>query len=293
MTWVKALPNNFPPPSLVDELVDQGLIDANARFTSLYGGRTNQVWKVLGGECDKVLKLYRTEFHNPLFRNDPGSETACLQAFAGTGFVPRLQASGKVGPESWVFYDHAPGTPWQSNPQPVARLLRKVHALAAPLRIPVGCNGSDDLSLHGSRILDDCRSEARGILEELRPRAHVEPLAKRCLIHGDPVAGNILVTDGQITLIDWQCPVLGDPCEDIALFLSPAMQTLYRGSPLTVDEEAMFLDAYTDPDIVARFVNLRRWYSWRMAAYCLWRSENGAPDYAAGYAVELESLQNG
>ncbi len=239
-----------------------------------------------------MLKLYRTEFPNPLFRNDPFSETACLQAFATTGFVPRLRANGMVGSESWVFYDHAPGTPWENDPKPVAHLLRKVHALSAPLGIPLGCNGSDDLNLHGSRILGECTSKARIVLEALRPETSIEPLNQRFLIHGDPVAGNILTTKDQITLIDWQCPVLGDPCEDIALFLSPAMQELYRGAPLTKNEESKFLDAYDDPGIVARFMGLRRWYAWRMAAYCLWRSENGAPDYKAGFALELETLQN-
>ena len=36
----------------------------------------------------------------------------------------------------------------------------------------------------------------------------------------------------------------GGPVDDLALFLSPAMQVLYRGRPLTAEEGAAFLDAY-------------------------------------------------
>ena len=38
-------------------------------------------------------------------------------------------------------------------------------------------------------------------------------------------------------LIDWQCPALGDPAEDIACFLSPAMQVIYGAGPLDAARE--------------------------------------------------------
>ncbi len=279
-----------PPSDLVDDLCDRGLVRTDTAFHTLYGGRTNQVWKVLGGGGDKVLKLYRATPRNPLFRNDPELEADCLRALEPTGFVPRLRATGTHDTGHWVFYDHAPGSPWRENPESVATLLRKLHGLDVQVQAPSGCNGSTDLADHTERILSACTSETRDRLAKMRPRGQVSAANRTCLIHGDTVAGNILVASTGMTLIDWQCPARGDPCEDIAMFLSPAMQCLYRGSPLSPTEEEHFLTAYNDPETVARFHELRPWYAWRMAAYCLWRMENGAADYARTLELEVAAL---
>lgn len=279
-----------PPLDLVDDLCSQGLVEIGAQFQTLYGGRTNQVWKVVGENGGKVLKLYRDGIRNPLFRNDAKLEAQCLRALDHTGFAPRLRATGQHKLGQWVFYDHAPGSPWRNGPAQVAELLQTLHGLNLPIAAPKGCNGSADLRRHGQRILDGCTSLPRQRLEKLCPTDLIDPTAVTCLIHGDPVAGNILVAPSGLTLIDWQCPMQGDPTEDLALFLSPAMQHVYRGAPLRPDEEAQFLEAYGNAHTVERFKALRRWYAWRMAAYCLWRVENGAPDYAAGLEMEIAAL---
>ncbi len=280
----------LPPRDLAGQLVREGLIPDGARFETLYGGRTNRVWKVLGGDADRVLKLYRPDLGNPLFRNDPGLEAQCLKALAPSGFVPRLRATGISGSDQWVFYDHAPGTPWHEGPESVAGLLSQLHGLPTKVPAPLGCNGSDDLTRHTARILGRCRSRVAFDLAPGVPGSPVPPTPHTCLIHGDPVAGNILVAPSGLTLIDWQCPLIGDPCEDLALFLSPAMQHLYRGSPLTPDEENRFLTAYGRPDIRDRFLALKPWYARRMAAYCLWRVETGSPAYQAGLELELATM---
>lgn len=285
------LPDSIAPPlDLVDDLRGQGLVAARAQFQTLYGGRTNQVWKVIGEDGGKVLKLYRAGIRNPLFRNDATLEAQCLRALDHTGFVPRLRATGRHKLGQWVFYDHAPGSPWRDGPALAAVLLQTFHRLNLPIEAPKGCNGSTDLQRHGQRILDGCTSPARQRLEELRPTEQVAPTLQTCLIHGDPVAGNILVAPSGLTLIDWQCPMQGDPTEDLALFLSPAMQHVYRGAALRREEEDQFLAAYDNAHTVERFKALRRWYAWRMAAYCLWRVENGAADYAAGLELEIATL---
>lgn len=245
---------------------------------------------MLGDANDAVLKLYRVPFENPLFRNDAGLEATCLRALRDTGFVPGLRATGSFGQANWVFYDHAPGAPWRTETEAVARLLRGLHDLTIQIDAPDGCNGSADLARHTQRILADCKTDSRTALERHKPVSTVAPLRKRCLIHGDPVSGNILVAPAGLTLIDWQCPALGDPCEDIAIFLSPAMQQIYRGAPLSDREVEQFLSAYRQPEVIERYLALRQWYAWRMAAYCLWRTENGTPDYAAGLELELATL---
>lgn len=280
-----------PPADLIDHLQTQGLVGTDVKFETLYGGRTNQVWKVLGNGNDRVLKLYDTSMRNPLFRNDAALEARCLSALDGSGLGPRLRATGRHQNTGWVFYDHAPGTPWRQGSAKVGRLLRRLHHLAPPIPAPLGCNGSRDLERHGQRILDGCTSDTRHELEALRPNTECPASAKTCLIHGDPVAGNILVAVDGLTLIDWQCPAIGDPCEDLAMFLSPAMQQLYRGKPLSPDEKAAFLHAYENPGVVDRYHALQPWFAWRMAAYCLWRIEQGTQDYQAGLDLELDLLR--
>ncbi|SDX46457.1 Thiamine kinase [Ruegeria halocynthiae] len=260
------------------------------RFEVQYGGRTNRVWKVLSGKNDSVLKLYCTGFHNPLFRNDARLEANCLRALGSFGFVPNLRAAGSFGNDSWVYYDHAPGAPWRDDVDGVALLLRKLHQIPVSLNLPNGCNGSDDLDQHAQRILSTCRSGEKASLLAMRPQGHIPPIGDLCLIHGDPVAGNILQSAAGLTLIDWQCPALGDPCEDLAMFLSPAMQQLYRGAPLSEAEVTQFLAAYGQPEITERYRVLRPWLAWRMAAYCLWRIETGAPDYAPAYELEIAAM---
>ncbi|MCA0929353.1 phosphotransferase family protein [Ruegeria profundi] len=281
---------NSPPIQLVAQLRDQGLIAAETQFQAMYGGRTNQVWKVIGENGGRVLKLYRAGLRNPLFRNDGELEAQCLTFLEPTGFVPRLRATGQHQDDRWVFYDHAPGSPWRDGVAPVAELLGKLHQLDLQIQAPKGCNGSMDLARHGQSILDRCRSDMRQKIEALRPDDHIPPTHHTCLIHGDPVAGNILVAPSGLTLIDWQCPAQGDPCEDLALFLSPAMQHLYRGKALTLTEESLFLSAYGCANAVKRYKSLRRWYAWRMAAYCLWQIENGGSDYSVGLELERAAL---
>lgn len=272
------------------QLSARKLIDPGVGFEVLYGGRTNQVWKVLSDDCDAVLKLYRAPFQNPLFRNDARLEAESLRMLGNTGFVPNLRATGSFGQANWVFYDHAPGAPWRDGVENVAALLRHLHLCRVELEAPPGCNGSNELAQHAQRILARCRSDKVKHLRALLPQNQVAPLTERCLIHGDPVAGNILQAPGGLTLIDWQCPAWGDPCEDLAMFLSPAMQRLYRGTPLTMQETEQFLAAYDCSEVTDRFRLLRPWFGWRMAAYCLWRAENGSPDYATGYELEIATL---
>jgi thiamine kinase-like enzyme len=109
------------------------------------------------------------------------------------------------------------------------------------------------------------------------------------LIHADAVAGNLIDGPGGVTLIDWQCPASGDPTEDLATFLSPAMQWLYRGRVLSPQETEAFLAAYPDPAVTDRYLRLQPLYRWRMAAHCLWKADRGAPDYEKALAAELAS----
>ncbi|MEP2717359.1 phosphotransferase [Pseudophaeobacter sp.] len=255
----------------------------------LQGGRSNRVWR-----CgDLVLKLYLSQRSNPLFANDPNREVAALTALAGTGMVPNLQVSGAFEGHNWLIYGHIFGSPWQQDTGHVAQLLGRLHDQPGFPELAEGVNGSAALEAQTLAILQGCSTRAGRVeqIKSLRPFGQVPPLAQCALIHGDPVPGNLLAHDGTLTLIDWQCPQLGDPSEDLALFLSPAMQFLYRGAVLSPQEEEEFLTAYPDPRVVGRYLALKPWFHWRMSAYCLWRSGRGDPRDSEALELELAAME--
>lgn len=254
----------------------------------LQGGRSNRVWRV----GDLVIKLYLKQDDNPLFDNDPAREAAALAALSGTGMVPPLQGAGCFEGHDWLIYGHITGAPWQQDSGHVAQLLGRLHDQPEFGGLPLGVNGSTELEAQGNAILSHCRLTTDLVAELQRrcPIGQVPPLKQLALIHGDPVPGNLLAHDGTLTLIDWQCPQMGDPSEDLALFLSPAMQFLYRGAVLSQAEEEAFLSAYPDPRIVGRYLSLKPWFHWRMAAYCLWRCRRGNPQDRQAYDLELAAM---
>ena len=69
--------------------------------------------------------------------------------------------------------------------------------------------------------------------------AEVAPVGHPCLIHGDTVPNNFIQSVDALVLIDWQCPALGDPVLDLAIFLSPAMQQIARGRVRELGREGM------------------------------------------------------
>ncbi|MFC3612203.1 phosphotransferase family protein [Lutimaribacter marinistellae] len=275
-----------------NHLVHIGAVPVAATFSKLAGGRTNRVWRVDTAGDPIVLKLYRSNRDNPLFRNDPEAEALCLAALSSSGLAPNLRAQGEIDGTRWVVYDFSAGTCWRTDPAPVARMLHRLHRRPAlGIDLPRGPDGSADLTAQTRNLISLCRPDLQPDLMTLAPGGDVPAAGASAMIHGDPVPGNILCGAKGLCLIDWQCPVLGDPAEDLALFLSPAMQFIYRGAALSGAERTAFLGAYPDREVVERYHCLRPWFTWRMAAYCLWRCQQGAADYASAYELECAELR--
>ncbi len=254
------------------------------------GGRTNRVWRVETSDQPLVLKLFAEEGAAPLFPNDPDAESLVLKELGGTGLAPELRAKGTSDDGPWLVYSYLPGQRWESDAAVVGEALCKLHALPAISGLRIGANGSTDLIAQTHSILVECRGTFAAELLDLKPSIPDVPATEPRLIHGDPVPANILVLDGQISFIDWQCPAMGDPCEDLAILLSPAMQHVYRGTPLSADERDALFDGYADTEIIDRYQTLAPLFHWRMAAYCLWRVKRGAPEYAEGFELERVAL---
>ena len=206
------------------------------------------------------------------------AEAQALSRFGPLSLSPVLEHSG----EGWIAYRFVEGAPWRSDPARVAALLHRLHSTYAP-GFRVLPSGSGAILAQARAILAGCTGRIASAPDD----PGIPPVDQTCPLHGDAVPGNIVDGPGGLTLIDWQCPASGDPTEDIATFLSPAMQRLYRGTILSEAEREAFLAAYPDPAIVARYRALKSVYRWRMAAHCLWKAERGASDYAGALRLEF------
>lgn len=266
----------------------------SARWHALAGGRTNSLWRVTGDWQDLVVKLFRPEAHTPLFCNDPDAEVRALESLHGIKIAPEYVANGitEVGPS--LVYAHVEGRSWQPPDEiaAVARALARLHATPAP-------DGLDSAPSHAA----DLRQQARDMLAQIGAAGDavlaLEPTARddialtgKAFLHGDPTAGNALISGRAITFIDWQCPACGDPVLDLAVFLSPAMQRVSGNRPLTLAEEAAFLTAYGNAGIAERYRALAPLFHWRMAAYCLWRAARGDAGYGEAAALEVDRLRS-
>ena len=299
-------------------LIDRGLVQPGdeARLEALTGGYRNLVfrWRRPMGLPDAVVKVYVDAGGNPLFPTLPDHEVAALALLAGTGLAPELLAfeidaeCGEV-----LVYEMVPGDIWSGGALDVGGLLRRVHAVDAsatgfefrPLTVAV-----DELADQADAVVDrvaDNAIAARVRDAIRRSRTGARPATPdRCLVHTDPGPGNVIAGPDGLRLIDWQCPGLGDPVEDLAAFASPAIQILYGRVPLTDDEVADLLAGYATErggneavsTAVDRFVELRPVYGARTAAYCAYRMgelERSDPHvsrrYASALAAELALLE--
>ena len=281
-----------PDQAMIDSLraalASHGSVAVEGRWHPLSGGRTNRLWQVTApGGAPVVVKLYTGDPGNPLFPNDPQVERHVLRHLQGQGIAPRLLdfAETPLGP--CLIYDHVAGTNWAGGAAIAARALHRVHTAAPPANLRRSPDGSAALADQTRSILRLCSSHAARAAAALEPSCpSVAPSGQAALLHGDPVPGNMVVSGNTACLIDWQCPSIGDPCEDLAVFLSPAMQLAYRGHPLKPVERAAFLASYAWPGMADRYRALAPWYHWRMLAYCLWRHEQG--DTQARIAAQAE-----
>lgn len=280
----------LPPQDLVALLAQRHAMPAPAGWVALPGGQTNRSWRVQVDGGSWVVKLFARQDDNPLFPNSASDEARMLRLLAPCGLAPRLIDAVETPQGTCLIYDHADGVPWHDDPTLAARALALLHRQEVPDGLRRLEGGSEHLNAQTERIIA-CLSEAQQKrLLALRPAGSVLPARALALLHGDPVPGNMIVNGSQITLIDWQCPGVGDPAEDLAIFLSPAMQQIYRGKPLSKAEKAAFLDAYGDPNIRKRISALAPWHHWRMAAYCAWKAAQGCTEYEAAEALEIAAL---
>jgi len=171
--------------------------------------------------------------------------------------------------ENLLVYKYVDGKLWDGDVAAVARLLVRKEA-CGPTGFQLGKLTPHELLAEGDGIFAKCRyanPPARPIPID------IEPPKRLSMIHRDIGPNNLVGSGEELRLIDWQCPTAGDLSEDIYSFLAPAFHIVGGREPLTDEEESWFFQALDLPHDKQRYELLATYFSWRMAAYCSWRSE--------------------
>jgi len=229
-----------------------GIVNKTATWTRLSGGRSNKSWRVEATD-DLVVKLFRPEQSSFLFANNAKLEWTCLTTFAHTGLAPEpvTNFEHEFGPV--VVYRYISADDPSVSPFEAGRFLKHLHQTPPPAGLPK--RSQDPIWI----------TEVGGKFGIKFPKTDVAP-TQAVLLHGDPVPAN-LISGETVCAIDWQCPAIGDPCDDIAIYLSPGMQTIYSGAQLSAHEEEAFWEGYNDPIQRERYERLRHIYREVFCAY--------------------------
>jgi aminoglycoside phosphotransferase (APT) family kinase protein len=282
---------------LLTVLVDAGFLSntvAASDLKLLTGGFWNQVYRLQVGEKILVIKQFFKGVTNPMFPVMPDTEAAALSYLQGSACAPEPIAYLPQTPAGDILlYGYVAGLPWKFDPlnaekctKGVADLLARVH------RTPIDANAKNSFRLlphspkelyaHSLTMLGECDETVRRSLEHLKQQLADCPLTVPCepvLVHTDCGPGNIIVGEAGPCLIDWQCPGLGDPLQDVFTFASPAMQILYHCEPLADGVIQHFFQSYfqaqsADSDLEAmkaRLPLVQVYHHFRFAAYCAYR----------------------
>lgn len=286
---------DFDEAAAVDFLDRQGFTGP-FHIKLLRGGYWNTVMRIDSSAGIFVLKRYVEVLPNSLFPNLPDQEAAALDRLKGHDVAP--DPVGFWSEDGILVYGYVAGEPWADDVIAVADLLRRKEAVS-PAGFRTVSWQPEAILAEGDRLMARCHDDPlRRLLRDRRPASvPIDPPRKLSLIHTDIGAGNLIGAGAGLRLIDWQCPAEGDLAEDIYSFLSPAFQLLNERQPLSPDEIEHFFVALAMPPMRERYLRLRPYYAYRMAAYCCLRYQGAGEDrilhdrYHAAVTAELEALE--
>lgn len=256
------------PPQLILEIAAR-FLGGDAVWSPLKGGRTNLAWRGRTAERDLVFKLYHAERSNPVFPNNPNAEWAALSIFAPETLAPVPVDLVETTHGICLVYEYVQGAVFEAASPSMAVALGRVHTHQT-LRGPSESVGATRRLLKPSNA-----THAAGYGDDIR------------YLHGDPTPANALATDAGVCFLDWQCPRFGDPVDDLAVLLSPAMHVVYGTRVLTAPERDDVLRAYPDAGVAARYRALAVQLSHALVAYCDWKVAAGETAYLAAREAEV------
>ena len=273
---------------LRDFLLHQKIIEKQTVWYPQTGGRTNKVWRLVG-ENDLICKLYLETKSNPLFKNNPQAEYACLQWLDGSDLAPKPYGYLKTPFGEVLIYNYIVGKTWSHDVGTVSELLNQIRKHKYPCGLRVLSNIPSDIKQTGLAIINKLNRYHKNKLNKICPDVSISDI-EPVLLHTDVVPGNPILGDGTLRLIDWQCPAIGDPIVDIMMFLSPGMHKVYGLEKLSMTDHETFLMNLTS-DLRNRYNIIGPLYHWRLAAYCFWKAEQGFIEYEDAALAEINLLK--
>jgi aminoglycoside phosphotransferase (APT) family kinase protein len=285
---------NASHAALPRQLARETGVSRDARWIELRGGRTNTCWQVQNGSTTFVCKLYSVASDNPLFPNNPDAEFAALTALTGCELAPSPIEFHRTSLGVCVFYEYLfARSEIPSSPRAIGQALANLHQTPITPQIEFRPLASSPSALleHGHLILAQCHgSEVQTLIREAPLPRSLDGLPA-VFLHGDLVPSNIITTSNGVRFIDWQCPAIGDPTHDLAIYLSPAMQLLYAGKVLSNVGAEEFLSGYNNPLVTERYHAIAPFFNWRMSCYALWKTQQGDMDYQAALRIERAAIR--
>jgi thiamine kinase len=268
-----------------------GFTESQTHWTRLAGGHSNISWKMATAENNFVVKLYPQLWDNPLFANSVELEAGAMIAFGPLRLAPQMIGRGQADKLDFIVYKHIVNDNTTLSPLKVGALLRRVHRQGATV---LEFKRNLRLGQQPNRIIEQLTVGLSSVTKDLLLEVanSFSPIKNPVLLHGDATPANFVTSSTGLMLLDWQCPILGDPCFDLALFLSPSMRLAYGYDVVTQQDEDQILQGYGRADISTRYSGVRSAYHALFAAYSFWQVENGNHQYSAGFEAEMKALQN-
>lgn len=247
-----------PPSELLERVCAHDPLCSGAPLRPLKGGRSNHVWRIDGAKS-YVLKIYDLRRQSPLFANNMQAEVAALRYFGPRGMAPSL-VTMLEHPIPAILYEYVEGD--AASPFEIGRALSRIHAHRPALGLQNRPPKMGFLAgLLSAYDIDEDLPE--GLCPLVRPR----------ILHGDPLGVHFLKTKNGVVAIDWQCPAIGQPSDDVAIYLSASMQNIYGSGPLAPNEVAAFWQGYHNPEVRRQYEAYAEIYERVIHAYCLHREE--------------------
>ena len=273
---------------LQKHLVSQGVISNQTIWSPQTGGRTNQVWRLVG-ERNLICKLYLDSKSNPLFNNIPEAEYKCLIRLDGSNIAPKPYKYLKTPFGEVLLYYYINGSNWHHGIDIVSELLSRIRLHKWPKGLRTLSSTPADIKKSGLEIINRLNDYHKNSLINICPDVYISDI-EPVLLHTDIVPGNLIIGGDGLRLIDWQCPAIGDPIVDITMFLSPAMHQIYNSGKLSMRDYENFLMNLSS-ELRDRYNIIGPLYHWRLAAYCFWKAEQGFIEYENAALAEINLLE--
>ncbi|MGE7224343.1 aminoglycoside phosphotransferase family protein [Paenibacillus glucanolyticus] len=206
--------------------------DTTLSVTPLDSGLEAEVMKISSPESDFVLKVWNKESQpNVQFQyeilNALHTHGSAVSKPVGWGY----EVNGHQ-----VLLTSYDGTPIDKVDQPklkkLAKNLNDVHKFPLDRLTGSALPSYDFIDYFYPQV--DQHPDIQDLLVKLVQRADLKPV---CMIHGDYHLGNILESEGKLTVIDWTNVQIGDPRYDIAwsiilmwIYVSEKRASFYRAA---------------------------------------------------------------